>query len=131
MYQLVYVSSVSPGMGDALDDILSVSRRNNDRDGITGLLYFDGRRFLQALEGEEEAVERTYARIKRDPRHRADVVLSRRAIERREFGLWAMAHRTPGEAGGDAVARMTRLLADASPAVRGTFEGLAKVARTA
>ncbi|MEE2915447.1 MAG: BLUF domain-containing protein, partial [Pseudomonadota bacterium] len=68
-YQLVYISSAI-GRVDG-DAVLAVSRRNNARDGITGLLYADGRRFLQVLEGERAAVERAYQRIAADPRHRA------------------------------------------------------------
>ena len=132
MLQLVYVSSATPGqpVGDPAA-ILALSRANNSRDGITGLLYSDGTRFLQALEGPADKVEQAFARIKADPRHRAVVILSRRDIEAREFGDWAMAHRLPG---GDAdlfIERIARLSANAAPNVKATFEGFAKVRRAA
>lgn len=131
MFQLMYISSVRAGADAAVAPILMASRRNNDRDGITGFLYADGRRFLQVLEGEKEAVERTFARISTDPRHCAIVVLSRRAIEAREFGDWAMAHRTPGEDSDALIAQIAQRLERASPSVRGTFEGFAKLRRAA
>ena len=91
MYQLTYISTANGlAIGD-VDQILMISRRNNSRDSVTGLLVYDGVRFLQALEGERSCVEAAFARIKLDPRHRAAVVLSRRDVEARQFGNWAMA----------------------------------------
>lgn len=124
MLQLVYISSANPAAPCPTQDILTVSRRNNARDRITGLLYADGGRFLQALEGPEDAVEAAYARIQRDPRHRAIVLLSRRSVDRRAFGHWEMAHRAPGADAANFLAEVQRLTADAAPDVRGTFEGL-------
>ena len=129
MLQLVYISSAVDTAGTTA--ILAASRRNNARDGITGLLYADGVRFLQALEGPPEAVEPTFERIRADPRHRAIVLLSRRTIESREFGLWDMAQRSPADSGDAFLRRLDRLIADTSPDVRGTFEGFAKVRRAA
>ncbi len=93
--QLIYMSTASPGFDEReMSDILSVSRRNNAGRRITGLLMFDGRRFLQALEGEPAALEKTLATIKVDPRHRAIVVLKDRTVAQAEFGGWAIAaHR--------------------------------------
>lgn len=129
MLQLVYVSSANRREAPDPVRILATSRRNNHRDSITGLLYFDGTRFLQALEGPEAKVEETFARIQADPRHRALVVLSRRMVEGREFGSWDMAHCTPGADADDFLARISRLTANAASDVRATFEGLAQVRR--
>ncbi|MFW2830549.1 BLUF domain-containing protein [Sphingomonas sp. ID0503] len=92
MFQLTYISTAAYDLpADAVDGILATSRRNNAERGITGLLVHDGKRFLQALEGEQEEVETTFDRIVEDGRHRAVVILSRRQVEEREFGPWAMA----------------------------------------
>ena len=131
MLQLLYVSSANRREAPDPAPILAASRRNNRRDGITGMLYSDGTRFLQALEGPDPKVEEAYARIQADPRHRAIVVLSRRTIEAREFGDWDMAHHQPG---GDAEAfldRVATLSANASANVRATFESFANVRRGA
>lgn len=122
MLQLIYVSTARNGELIDLDDILAISRRNNRRDGITGLLHVKGRRFLQALEGEAEQVEKAYARIAADPRHFALVVLSRRTVGSREFGEWAMA---ADDGTGGVVAQVSLLVEGAAPSVRGTFEGFA------
>lgn len=129
MLQLIYISSAA-GLVDTAD-IMRVSRRNNGRDGITGLLYASGRRFLQALEGPDALVDAAYARIARDPRHRAAVVLSRRMIETREFGAWQMAEPRPGEEADTFIARVDALIAGASPNVRATFDGLIRLRRAA
>ena len=89
--QILYISTVSPHEAVNLPSILTVARRNNDANGITGLLMFNGKRFLQVLEGPVDAVEQTFERIRSDPRHRAQVVLTRRIVEQREFGGWSMA----------------------------------------
>jgi hypothetical protein len=101
MLQLTYISTATAGVSQVqVDAILAASRRNNGRNAITGLLLYDGQRFLQALEGPPDAVNAAYTRIKADPRHRAVVMLSSREIEARAFGEWAMAAErvTPGEA---------------------------------
>ncbi len=122
MLQLIYVSTARPGAVVDLEDILTVSRRNNRRDGITGLLHGNGRRFLQALEGEPDRVEAAFARISADPRHFALVILSRRDVVVREFGDWAMA---VDDGTGSAIAQVAALVENAAPNVRGTFEGFA------
>jgi hypothetical protein len=98
--QLVYISTsrLQPTPQE-LDDILQVSRRNNERAGVSGLLLAGGRRFLQALEGPEAAVMATYARISADPRHFAVVQLACRQVEARQFGAWAMGFEAGGTAG--------------------------------
>ena len=128
MLQLVYVSSVHPlGSVPDIPAILDVSRRNNRRDAITGLLYSDGTRFLQVLEGPGDKVEAAYARICADDRHRATVIFSRRSVDEREFGDWEMAHRSTGMDADTFVLQVTALVANASPRVRATFEGFAAV----
>jgi hypothetical protein len=132
MLQLVYVSSATPGT--SLVDpaaILSVSRANNGRDQITGMLYSDGTRFLQALEGPADKVEAAFARIKADKRHRAIVVLSEREIDAREFGEWEMAHRVAGTDADHFIERVRLLAGNASPNIRATFESFAQVRRAA
>ena len=50
----------------------------------------DGKRLLQALEGELDDGEATFSRIAINPGHRALVRLSDRAVASREFGDWSM-----------------------------------------
>ena len=132
MLQLVYISTARGRVTAAdLQRILGASRRNNGRDGISGLLFFDGVRFLQALEGDPEAVTTAFERIKADPRHAGVVVLSRREVAAREFGDWAMASRTALEGESEMLDRVAALVAEASPAVQATFTSFAEIRRKA
>lgn len=94
MYCLVYMSSPSHEMGEEeVKGLLRRAKVNNDRDGITGILIHDRRRYLQYLEGDQAKVEGTFARISIDPRHRAIIRLHSGTITRRQFPDWAMASR--------------------------------------
>lgn len=53
------------------------------------LLYSDGR-FVQALEGPEDAVRALYARIQRDPRHARVLTVRAGPGPRRYFADWSM-----------------------------------------
>jgi len=100
MLQIIYISTARQPLSDAdLDQILGASRRNNKAAGVTGLLVVGGRRFLQALEGPDQAVAATMERIKADKRHFAVVELSRKVVESRSFGAWDMACEQGGLAG--------------------------------
>lgn len=91
MLHLVYASSAAYPFAQAdLLDILAVSRRNNARDGVTGLLLYGGGNIIQVLEGEDAAVEATFARVRRDPRHAGLQILLRERKDRRYFGDWTM-----------------------------------------
>lgn len=93
--QLAYLSSTpGPLSEDVIREILEKSRSNNERDQITGLLVYHEGNVLQFLEGEREPVEKLYARIARDPRHRGLIRLYEREIEERDFPEWNMGFRT-------------------------------------
>jgi hypothetical protein len=130
MLQLTYISSVTPGTPEfAVNDILRASRHNNAAAGVTGLLLFDGRRFLQALEGEAEEVNAAYQRIKVDPRHRAMVLLSSSEVTERAFGDWAMAaQRVAGSGGASITEQIDTMTADVADAnLRALFRSFAQV----
>jgi len=135
MLQLAYISSARGSLIlSDVEQILLVSRRNNQAKRITGLLIFDGKRFLQVLEGDAEVVEQTYTRIRKDARHRAVVTLSERTVADRGFGSWAMASHIVGPVmgSGDLPARvdaMTAGLEDAN--MREMLRGFARVRNAA
>ena len=95
MRQLLYASNTGRDVSDAmLKDILEASRRNNLACGVTGvLLYIEGG-FMQVLEGEDQAVADTYARICGDRRHWNTMVLLDREAPR-AFGDWSMGFERP------------------------------------
>ena len=70
--------------------IHQTARHLNALDGISGLLLFDGSRFLQIVEGAEDAVDNLVERLRMDPRHSAFEVRDERYVERRSFPDWSM-----------------------------------------
>lgn len=92
MHRLIY-SSTPPGRiaRSDLREILVVSRARNEEAGITGRLVYSDAAFLQVLEGDEDQVRTTFARIGADPRHTGVRVLVDEAVADRRFGDWSMA----------------------------------------
>jgi hypothetical protein len=88
--QYLYISTAPTLPREEVDAILAASARNNPARGITGLLLFNGRNFLQLLEGEESEVAGLMETITADPRHAGVSVLDRRTIEVRACPDWAM-----------------------------------------
>ena len=67
--RLIYASYANREFsGPELDELLLVSRHNNARASLTGVLFTHGRHFFQVLEGERTRVNELYHRIARDPR---------------------------------------------------------------
>ncbi|MGC6327940.1 BLUF domain-containing protein [Rhizorhabdus sp. FW153] len=129
--QLVYISTARATLelSDA-EAILQTSRRRNAADEVSGLLIFDGKRFLQALEGPADQVARTYERIQGDPRHRAVVQLNRAEVSERQFGPWAMASQLVGPTMGtgsmiEQVDQLTDAIED--PNIKATLRSFARV----
>lgn len=116
MEQIVYISTSRTDIDPPLiDKILAAARRNNERDGLTGLLIAGNRRFLQVLEGPGETCLPCYDRIRADPRHFAIVQLSRRTTTSRSFGDWTMGFEQEGdEPLSEVVDRLTRHVDDAT-----------------
>ncbi len=105
MHALIYSSRAVGGSDrDDLRDILATSRARNAEEGVTGCLLYSGTAFLQVLEGEEDAVRATFARIRHDPRHTHVRVLVDEATDGRAHGDWSMgfAHLGDGEGPADA-----------------------------
>ncbi len=91
MIQITYISSEARPMLKAdLDDILSSSRKNNIELGITGMLLYGNKTFIQILEGDETLVEGLLRKIKKDPRHTDFRLVSKKEIKKRQYLEWSM-----------------------------------------
>jgi hypothetical protein len=91
VFQLMYVSTAArPLTSRELTDILDVSRAQNQRLNITGLLLHLDQGFLQILEGPENAVMEVFGRIEHDRRHFGIRVLVQQYVAERLFGKWSM-----------------------------------------
>ena len=73
-----------------LEDIHRSAVELNALDGITGLLVFNGTRFLQVIEGADSAIEDLLERLRRDRRHSGVEVRDERRVEARSFPDWSM-----------------------------------------
>ena len=96
IYRLVYTSrNLLQGTDDervaVVAQILATSQRNNAKVDVTGALLFNSGSFAQVLEGPRVAVEATFERIQRDPRHSDVSVLQCEPVESRGFPNWSMA----------------------------------------
>ena len=92
---LIYTSSASHLMNDLeLRELLDHCRVLNMQDGITGMLLYKDGSFMQALEGDDENVARTFERIQKDTRHIDVTLLREREIEERNFGNWSMGFKS-------------------------------------
>ena len=94
LYQIIY-HSLAAGEGmppDALASLLRQARAYNQAHRLTGLLLYatDTKEFVQVLEGSQAEVQRLYAHIAHDPRHKHAFVLHEGQEEARMFPDWRM-----------------------------------------
>lgn len=133
LIRLLYLSrSVGPQTTTMTSSILATAKEFNAQHGVTGVLCQGQGFFLQVLEGERSVVNRLYARIALDPRHKDLEILLVDDVADRRFGKWSMAHvvlsdRNPvvpmqhpsfdpyALAGRDLLARLDELLATGHP----------------
>ncbi len=121
--QLLYISiATRPCDEDDLAALLRRSRDNNVMYSVTGILWSDGERFIQVLEGPLASVEETYARILIDERHHSLAIVYDHLVEKRDFGSWSMCHRRSYETDDDYDQKIRRALAAAPSPVRATLD---------
>jgi hypothetical protein len=113
--QVFYHSQAAAGLDVDIDQIIAIAKRNNGMDGITGVMFFDGRSFLQVLEGPATSVAATFARVMADPRHHSLTVISDRELAERDFAYWSMELCDPEHPSEDAIWRLRRRLERFSP----------------
>lgn len=89
--QLVYVSlATRPFTQVELTALLTHARSRNTPLAVSGVLLHQAGSFFQVLEGDAVAVETTFQRISKDPRHRSVLMLLRQTIVERNFSDWSM-----------------------------------------
>jgi hypothetical protein len=89
--RLLYASRTSKDIDSTvLDSILAQSRDHNPEAGVTGILCFSGKIFMQVLEGNRREVSKLYNRIAGDSRHSDVEILLFEDITERRFSNWTM-----------------------------------------
>ena len=91
LYKIIYSSEQTrPISKEDLVEIISKSKRNNQRDHITGCLLFHEPYFAQVLEGVSSDLMNLVSRLNSDPRHKNMKISQMIAINKRVFGDWYM-----------------------------------------
>ena len=92
MKHIVYISrAVRPLSDDDLNALLSQSRHNNARDGVTGILFYSHGNIAQLFEADDAVADSLYERIAHDGRHSHVQKLVDKPITTRSFADWSMA----------------------------------------
>ena len=93
MHLIVYMSEYvgnSNSMFSDIGDIITTSKANNPKRGITGILLYHKGNFVQVLEGEEAALRGLMQIIEKDERHKDLRYLVDENITERGFDQWNM-----------------------------------------
>ncbi|MFD2340499.1 BLUF domain-containing protein [Clavibacter tessellarius] len=99
MRTTVYTSTATRDLtDDDLAELLHQCVRNNEESGLTGMLLHRDGRFMQVLEGPDDAVRDVFAVIAADTRHTEVRLLLDESITERAFPAWKMAFRTVDDA---------------------------------
>ena len=88
---IAYSSSTNGDVSDdELTSILIHAREKNAHLNITGALLYRNGRYIQIIEGPDDAVRSVYASIVADPRHRNIHLVADERIAVRRFPAWTM-----------------------------------------
>ena len=94
--QFLYLSHATREMSTAdLRELLIESRELNRDHGITGLLIYVGRHFMQCIEGKDEEIGQLVRNISADARNESFTRLLDREVAERAFPAWSMGFHAP------------------------------------
>jgi|MDTC01.3.fsa_nt_gb hypothetical protein len=95
---LTYFSEATQLMEPSdLEELLTQARAFNTAHGISGLLLYQSRCFLQTLEGNADVIDTLYQRIKADKRHCNLKLLFDQPLQERCFQNWSMGFHLPND----------------------------------
>lgn len=86
-----YISQATlPWDRTAFESMVEKAAAFNVQAGVTGVLFFDGLRYLQHLEGPEDGLSVAYQRIRASEEHTEVMELARGTVGRRLLPYWSM-----------------------------------------
>lgn len=95
LHEIVYMSLACDAMSaQSLGALLDDSRSRNQAAGVTGMLVYHEREFMQLIEGERAVIEALFERIAADARHQQVYTLWQGPIATRNFADWTMGFLT-------------------------------------
>jgi hypothetical protein len=94
LHHLIYASSATQRLNqNELLELLKNARRNNEVNGLTGMLLYRDGLYLQFFEGQRNDVSNLLNRLRNDPRHKSIRILREGTLPERLFPEWSMAYR--------------------------------------
>ena len=90
LIRMIYASTRVQDHDLDLNELSQVAHSNNKPNNLSGMLAFDRKYFIQAIEGERKLVCKLLGKLYADPRHTELVLLEFDPIEQRNFGQWSM-----------------------------------------
>jgi len=95
MYYLVYSSHAADAYEEKfLEQMLFQCQTNNSQIGVTGLLLYSNKKFIQVLEGKQDVVQRLFEKIQNDDRHYNVKLLIEGFIKERNYPEWNMGYKS-------------------------------------
>jgi len=92
LIRLLYVSQpIGPVTTYVTSSILEISKANNKKKDITGVLCQGSGLYMQVLEGQRSVINALFSRIMEDKRRKEVELLSMEEINQRRYGHWSMA----------------------------------------
>lgn len=91
LVELTYLSEAVSDMSFlGLMRLLESARAFNQKNSITGILFYDNQQFGQVIEGERANIMKAWKRIQDDKRHHRIDLLEIREIEQRTYPEWLL-----------------------------------------
>lgn len=88
---IVYVSEAVSGFSlERLNALMEDAARFNRGAGVTGVLLFDGQRFLQYMEGPADGLDVAFSRVTGAGSHTHLIELARGRVGQRRLPFWPM-----------------------------------------
>lgn len=92
LHRLIYTSMPIASGAEDINAILEVSRHNNERSALTGVLLFTHKWFVQIIEGDCRVLTERFIKIGSDTRHHDVHLRSYQRISERAFNDWTMGY---------------------------------------
>ncbi len=105
---------------EEMEAMLIKIRSNNKKFGVTGVLLYSGRSFLQFIEGEQEILNQMMQKIGKDSRHYNIVKLASGTSEERLFADWNMAFKVSTD---DEIKQLEGFIDPSKPDFYATLQG--------
>jgi hypothetical protein len=132
MRQLMYVSTSHVGRDPWALNLMTVQAgANNALHHITGLLWTDGVKFSQVIEGPPDSIQHLLQTLERDTRHSKIHLVNDIEVAERQYGSWTMQRPVIDLADSPFEQRMLRNLSTMGSSLSRVFDRVVRNSRIA